>query len=117
MKNTLLTISITLNILLLITIGYGCIKILNGCAEMPDGRIGVLNQDLNVGYFDSNQKLFTLPKELVVREASATGAGWFEPYRFRIIITSSNDKLVNYKNTTPQELSGSEYYSADIDNN
>ena len=42
-----------------------------GCAEIEDGRTGVLGR-----------VLFTLPKGLVVREASATAADWFEPQLF-----------------------------------
>ncbi len=90
------------------------IQFLNGCAEIPNGRIGVLNQDVEAGYFDSDKAVFTLPKGLVVREASASGAGWFEPFRFRIVITSEGDDLVDYSkiNEEPKDQN-SEYYSAD----
>ena len=108
----ILLVSIILNFVLLSAVVN---QILNGCAEIPDGRIGVLNQDIEVGYFDGNKTIFTLPKGLVVREASASGAGWFEPFRFRIVVTSNNEKLVDYSEALEEaEGQNGEYYSADI---
>ncbi len=53
-------------------------------------------QDTKIGFFGGDTTVFTLPKGLVVREASATGAGWFEPNRFRIVVTANNESLVDY---------------------
>jgi len=113
MKNTILSISIILNLVLAGILIVGFFKILEGCAEIPNGRIGVLNKNLDIGYFGNSKKVFSLPKGLVVKEASATGAGWFETNRFRIVITSDDDNLVNYHDIKPL-LNNSEYYSADI---
>jgi hypothetical protein len=112
MKTAALVISVLLNIGLASLLFW---QLMDGCAEMSDGRIGVLNQDVEVGIFDSGETLFTLPEGLVVREASALGAGWFEPYRFRIVVTANNDRFVNYEPTT-EELAkqDAEYYSADV---
>jgi len=115
MKNIILSTSLILNIALVSVIIFLFSKALNGCAEISNGRIGVLNKNLEIGYFDKSKKLFTLPKGLVVKEASATGAGWFEPNRFRLVITSDNENLVNYKNIKIKELPNqSEFYSAEI---
>lgn len=118
MKNIILSISLVLNIALLGVVIFGFIKALEGCAEIPNGRIGVLKNDLEIGYFNNTTKIFTLPKGLVVKEASATGAGWFEPFRFRLVVTSDNNNLVDYSNKKIEFLKNdSEYYSADIRNN
>ena len=112
MKTAALVISVILNIGLAFLVFF---QLMDGCAEMSDGRIGVLNQDVEVGIFDSGETLFTLPAGLVVREASASGAGWFEPYRFRIVVTATNERLVNYE-PTAEELAeqDGEFYSAEV---
>lgn len=87
---------------------------LNGCAEVANGKLGVLRQELKVGPFGSDRTLFTLPKGLQVRDASASGAGWFEPHRFRLVITSENPGLVDYTTPPAQDApQASELYSAD----
>ncbi|MDX1959281.1 MAG: hypothetical protein SFU98_11950 [Leptospiraceae bacterium] len=111
--NLILLISISLNILLTILL---FINIAEGCAEIPNGRLGILKNSISIGYFSKSKKLFTLPKGLVVRDASASGASWFERHRFRIVITSESDDLVDY-NIEPTSLGEqTEYYSADIQN-
>ena len=112
MKSVALAISVILN--------FGLAYVLfamamNGCAEEPDGRVGVLIQDVEVGVFDTDETLFTLPRGLVVREASASGAGWFEPYRFRIVVTADNERFVNYE-ASDEDLAvqSAEYYSAEV---
>lgn len=115
MKNIILSTSLILNIALVGVVIFLFLKALNNCAEISNGRIGVLNKNLEIGYFDKNKKIFTLPKGLVVKEAPATGAGWFEPNRFRLVITSNNENLVNYKNINIKKLpNNNEFYSADI---
>lgn len=65
--------------------------------------------------FGTNGVIFTLPKGLAVRDASATGMGRFEPHRFKIIVTSENPGLVDYAEPIIQERSGdAELYSADV---
>lgn len=119
MKNKALKITLIIsgifNVVLISALIY---QALNGCAEIANGRIGVLSQDTKVGYFGGDKTVFTLPKGLVVREASATGAGWFEPIRFRIVVTSDNESLVDYS-VSKEQLDGqyNEYYSAEIHRN
>lgn len=118
MKNIALFVSVILNLLFIVGFWFLGLKILEGSAEIPNGRIGFLNKDVSVGVFNSNSNLFTLPKGLVVREASASGAGWLEPNRFRLVITSANEDLVNYVDIDKEELiNDSEFYSADNVNN
>lgn len=107
-----LALSVALNVLL------GALlldRILTGCGETPDGRLGVLARDISVGRFNSTETIFTLPKGLLVRDASASGMDWFEPYRFRLVVTSDDDSLVDYSaNASLQTGQDAEYYSADV---
>jgi hypothetical protein len=106
-----LALSLLLNVVLAGALLY---LVLQGSAETPDGRMGVLVRDIEVGRFNETNTVFTLPRGLVVREASATGADWFEPYRFRLVITSDDDALVDYSPRTTDLPSDREYYSADV---
>lgn len=88
---------------------------LDGCAEVAEGKLGVLTRDAKAGVFGTNSAIFTLPKGMVVRDASATGLGRFEPHRFKIIVTSEDPVLVDYAGPVIQERSGdAELYSADV---
>ena len=110
-------LKLTLAVSLLLNIGLFAVLVyqtLNGCAEIKNGRIGVLKEDIEVGFFGSEKTILKLPKGLIVKEASATGAGWFEPYRFRIVITSNNENLVDYKINKNSKDSLTEYYSAEV---
>jgi hypothetical protein len=105
----LLALSVLLNILLAGVLAY---TTLMGCAEVANGRVGVLSQDLTVRHFGGHDTLFKLPKGLVVRDASASGADWFEPYRFRIVVTSDNEHLVDYSHgAVPSSGHDGEFYS------
>lgn len=107
-----LATSLLLNVILVFAVLY---LLLQGCAETPNGRIGVLTRDIHVGRFEGTETMFTLPRGLVVREASASSADWFEPYRFRLVVTSDDETLVDYS-PHPADLPGdSEYYSADVE--
>lgn len=93
--------------------GWWLITAIEGKTDAPNGRIGVLVKEVQVGAFNSDTVMFTLPKGLVVRDASVSGAGWFEPHRFRIVITSDDTSLVDYssKASLAQQT---EHYSADV---
>ena len=71
------------------------------------------NNDIELGRFGVKKKLFVLPKGLLVKDVSATGMDYFEPNRFKIIVTSEQDNLVDY--TIDQKAASAnygEYYSA-----
>jgi hypothetical protein len=111
MQSIVLALSLLANIVLLGALG---VTVLEGCAEIADGRVGLLKRDIEVGSFESGEPYFKLPAGIVVRDASATGADWFEPHRFRIVITSNDESLVDYSSdiTIPEDQD-SEYYSAE----
>lgn len=112
MKTFALACSIVLNVFLSGLLLY---VVLQGCAEVANGKVGVLSQDIKVGVFGSDKVLFTLPKGLVVRDASATGADWFEPNRFRIVVTSDNAAFVDYRQQiVPLSNQRTEHYSAKL---
>jgi len=112
MKTFALIFSITLNFILGGLLLY---VVLQGCAEVANGKVGILSDEIKIGIFGSNKVLFTLPKGLVVRDASATGADWFEPHRFRIIVTSDNPALVDYsQKIEPLSDQHAELYSAEV---
>ena len=88
----LFLISLCANAVLLIYIPLSSIyRSIDGGPEIPNGRIGLLTNDVPVYDFMSNRKLFVIPKGILVKEASAYGAGWFETQRFKIIITANSD--------------------------
>lgn len=116
MKKIIFTASIAFNIVfILIFVAFLLpVLILEGSPEKQNGKLGVLRSDLQIGHLQGQNSLFTLPKGLVVRDASATGMGWFEPHRFKIIVTSGTEGLVNYDVNLKEEMS--EFYSADLIN-
>ncbi|EMO88442.1 hypothetical protein [Leptospira noguchii] len=85
----------------------------DGYPERQNGPLGVLKQDLIIGKFNQKVRLFRLPKGIVVRDASAVGADYFEPHRFKIIVTSNREDLVDY-DIAEKDLSdfNDEFYSA-----
>ncbi len=110
LKPFLVTLSVVLNVCFIFIILY---LLLQGTSEIRYGRYGTLKNNLEIGRFGESTKIFTLPKGLIVREASATGADWFEPNRFRIVVTSDRDNLVDYSiDQNKAETTHGEYYSA-----
>src|SRR4030042_5926667 len=111
LKWFLLPLSIVLNVVFVAIILF---LILQGTPEIKNGRYGVLKENIEIGRFGEITKIFSLPKGLIVRDASAFGMDWFEPNRFRVVITSEREHLVDY--SMDQEKAASEhgeYYSAD----
>jgi hypothetical protein len=112
LKSFLLPTSIVLNfvfVAIIVTLA------LQGTPEIKNGRYGVLKENIEIGRFGKGKGILSFPKGLVVRDASATGMDWFEPNRFRIVITSERDNLIDYSiNQEAAESKNGEYYSADI---
>ena len=111
MKSSLLGISILINLTLCAMLFF---KGLDGCAEISGGKLGVLAKDLPVGIFGTDRVVLTLPRGLVVRDASATGMDRFEPRRFKIIVTSEDKELVDYAAPTAAANPHGDLYSADL---
>jgi hypothetical protein len=112
MKTIFLVCSLVLNLVLFALLAY---NVFNGYPEARFGKFGRLNKNIELGRFGEQRKLFVLPKGLLVKDVSATGVDYFEPNRFKIIITSERDNLVDY--TIDQKTAAAndgEYYSADI---
>ena len=84
----------------------------------PTYKLGRLERDLKVGYFGGDSALFILPKGLIVRDISQQGLsaiGQFENSRFEIVITSENEKLVNYNIQKDRFMAYGNFYSVDLD--
>ena len=114
MKKTLI-VCLAISVLLNVGLAAGWLNTtLIGCAETPSERLGVLTRDVEVGRFGESSALFTLPKGLVVRKASASGMGWFEPFRFRLVVTTNDESLVAYSDGELRPDADAEYYSADV---
>lgn len=112
LRSLILVVSLVANFVLVALLFT---KTMNGCAEISNGRIGVITKDVKAGIFGTDGVVFTLPKGLVVRDASATGMDRFEPHRFRLIVTSEDPELVNYADLPMQKPGGyGELYSADV---
>ena len=109
MKKYIFWFSIILNILFIL--GYLFNKI-----NSPSNKLGLLKEDIEIGYFSGTEKIFVLPKGLTVQDKSERGLaaiGQFENERFSIVITANRD-LVNYKiNKDSLNLFGN-FYSAEI---
>ena len=109
MRKVIFWISIALNIILVLGLFWNNFN-------SPSNELGVLKQDIEVGYFMGSETVFTLPKGLTVQDKSERGIaaiGQFENNRFSIVITSDKD-LVDY-NVDRKELNqNSNYYSAEF---
>lgn len=102
-----LIVSITLNALLGLTLFNNWLA---GESKTAGDRLGVLTKDVEVGLFDHPDALFTIPKNLVVRDSSATGPGWIEPHRFTIVVTSDDASLLDFDSVPP---GAQEFFSAE----
>lgn len=83
----------------------------------PTDNLGILKEDIEIGYFMGSEKIFKLPKGLTVRDISQQGVaaiGQFENNRFQIVITTNRD-LIDYKVDSKERNSDGNYYSADIE--
>ncbi|MDP4218853.1 MAG: hypothetical protein Q8916_05555 [Bacteroidota bacterium] len=102
-------ISITLNILLTVVIIFYL-------SNSPSYELGVLTQDVKVGYLASDSTIYRIPKGITVRDVSERGLGaigQFENNRFEIIVTTGRSDLVNYHPSRNQLSQFGNYYSAD----
>jgi hypothetical protein len=81
----------------------------------PTYELGRLKEDVNVGFFTGEKKMFKLPKGLTVRNISQNGIaaiGQFENNRFEIVLTS-DDELVDYNVEKDSLFSFGNFYSVE----
>ena len=115
-KSRLLNIALVLSLLLNIYLGF---DYLLWKLNAPQDRRGILTKDVVVGNFMGKNILFKIPKGITVRDESPqflAAAGQFEPYRFSIVLTTQDEKVVNYSVQKDSLNQFSEYYSIDIGN-
>ena len=83
----------------------------------PTHNLGVLTQEISLGYFGKEGTIFTLPKGLTVEDVSPRGIaaiGQFENNRYSIIFTSEIDSLVDFSAKEAELAPYGNYYSADF---
>jgi hypothetical protein len=110
MKKYYLILSITLNIIFLLSILF---KQLNS----PSFELGRLEKDIEIGVFSSNTPIFIIPKGITVRNRSERGIGaigQFENERFELVITSDDPEIVNYALPKDSLQTFGNYYSSEI---
>jgi len=102
-------LSITLNII------FGLGWFLN-YVNSPTYRLGVLTQDVNVGFLASDSTLYKIPKGITVMDVSPRGIlaiGQFENNRFELVFSTDRKDLVNYDVPRDSLFPFGNYYSAD----
>jgi hypothetical protein len=106
--------SIVLNIGLTIALAISWLLFaLSGCPE-TNGELMVLQKDVSARCPGKGSELFTLPKGLVVQDVSASGAGFFETNRFKIVITTDDETYTETLTDSLGDKCGHGYfYSAD----
>ena len=83
----------------------------------PTNEIGRLEKEIEIGYFQSDQTVFKIPKGITVKNVSERGLGaigQFENERFSIVITSNDPSLVNYDLPKDSLDMFGNFYSAEI---
>ena len=81
----------------------------------PTYELGRLKEDVNVGFFTGEKKMFKLPKGITVRNISQNGIaaiGQFENNRFEIVLTSDDD-LVDYNINKDSLFTFGNFYSVE----
>jgi len=110
MKKWIFRISILTNILFILA--YLWVDF-----NSPTDELGILKEDIDIGYFMGSEKIFKLPKGLTVRDISQQGVaaiGQFENNRFQIVITTTRD-LIDYTIDSKELNPSGNYYSADFE--
>ncbi len=113
MKKWLFGISIFLNVIFILIFVWNSI-------HSHSNEIGRLEKDIEIGYFDSDNAIFKIPKGLTVKNVSERGLGaigQFENERFSIVITSNDASLVNYDLPKDSLDMFGNFYSAEISRN
>ena len=83
----------------------------------PSNELGRLEKEIEIGHFQSVNKVFRIPKGVTVKNVSKRGSeaiGQFENERFSIVITSEDGRLVNYNTPKDSLQMFGNFYSAKI---
>jgi hypothetical protein len=110
MKKWLFGISIFVNIIFILLFAWNWLN-------SPTNELGRLEKDIEIGYFQSDNSVFRIPKGLTVKNVSQQGLGaigQFENERFSIVITSNDASLVNYDLPKDSLEMFGNFYSAEI---
>lgn len=108
MKKWIFRLSIAFNVIFIL--GW-----LLNYMNSPTYALGRLKEDVNVGFFTGEKKMFKLPKGITVRNISQNGIaaiGQFENNRFEIVLTSDDD-LVDYDVKKDSLYTFGNYYSVE----
>lgn len=108
MKKWVFSLSILFNVIFIV--GW-----LWNYLNSPTYELGRLKEDVNVGFFTGEKKMFKLPKGLTVRNISQNGVaaiGQFENNRFEIVLTSEDD-LVDYNVKKDSLFTFGNFYSVE----
>lgn len=92
MKKWIFKISILLNIIFLFLF-------IRNWRNSPSNELGRLEKEIKIGYFQTDQTVFKIPKVITVKNASKRGLGALKQFKnkqFPIVITSDDPNLVNY---------------------
>lgn len=110
MKKWVFGISIFMNVIFLLLFAWNWLN-------SPSNELGRLEKDIEIGYFQSDNAVFRIPKGLTVKNVSERGLGaigQFENERFSIVITSDDSSLVNYDLPKDSVDMFGNFYSAEI---
>ena len=113
MKKWIFGISIFLNVIFILLFAWNRLN-------SPSNQLGRLEKDIEIGYFQSDNSIFKIPKGLTVKNVSERGLGaigQFENERFSIVITSDDPSLVNYDLLKDSLDMFGNFYSAEIPQN
>lgn len=110
MKKWIFRISILINVIFILVFLFNWLI-------SPTNELGRLEKDLDIGYFQSDNSFFRIPKGITVKNVSQRGIGaigQFENERFSIVITSNDGSLVNYNVPKDSLDMFGNYYSAEV---
>lgn len=113
MKKWIFGISILLNVFFILAFIWNWLS-------SPSYKLGRLEKDIEIGYFQSDSSVFKIPKGLTVKNVSERGLGaigQFENERFSIVITSNDASLVNYDLPKDSLDMFGNFYSAELPQN
>ena len=113
MKKWLFGISIFMNVIFILLFTWNWLN-------SHSNELGRLEKDIEIGYFQSDNSVFRIPKGLTVKNVSERGLGaigQFENERFSIVITSDDPSLVNYDLPKDSLDMFGNFYSAEIPQN